>query len=149
MVHLQRTCPPSAVQSILNQWQLFCEKPPKGFEKYFKQSGAASSKTDPPADGKENVTEPTKEAKDSPPKKSSSPKSTSQPPNNDWNFGMFNTNQSKNKGGGSGRPIGGDGNENRDKMLMIGAIGTVAFLASIAYFEMGYREIGWKEFVNK
>lgn len=49
---------------------------------------------------------------------------------------------------GSGRPIGNDGAD-KEKWLLLGAVGTVAVLASIAYFEMGYREIGWKEFTNK
>lgn len=72
--------------------------------------------------------------------------------NNDWNFGMFNNTSGKSKGGssgGSGRPIGGNEGSDRDKWLMFGAVGTVAFFAAIAYFEMGYREIGWKEFLNK
>lgn len=69
---------------------------------------------------------------------------------NDWNFGMFaNTAKTSGKGsGGSGRPIGGDGNGDKEKWMLFGAIGTVAFLGFLAYMEMGYKEIGWREFVT-
>lgn len=46
---------------------------------------------------------------------------------------------------GSGKPFGeGD----RDKWLILGAVATVALFSSFAFFEVGYREIAWKEFVN-
>lgn len=50
--------------------------------------------------------------------------------------------------GGSGRPIGGEGGE-KEKMMVFGALAGVALISAIAYFEMGYKEIAWKEFVNK
>jgi AFG3 family protein len=47
--------------------------------------------------------------------------------------------------GGSGGKEGGE----REKWIIIGLVGTVALLGTLAYYEMGYKEIAWKEFVNK
>lgn len=52
-------------------------------------------------------------------------------------------------GGGSGRPIGGSEDGDKEKMLIFGALAGIALISAIAYFEMGYKEIAWKEFVNK
>lgn len=51
-------------------------------------------------------------------------------------------------GGGTGRPIGGEGGD-KEKMLAFGALAGVALISAIAYFEMGYKEITWKDFINK
>ena len=51
-------------------------------------------------------------------------------------------------GGGSGRPIGGENND-REKWLLLGALGVVGLIGSLAFMEVGYKEIGWKEFINK
>lgn len=69
---------------------------------------------------------------------------------NDWNFGMFaNTAKTGGKGsGGSGRPIGGEGGGDKEKWMLFGAVGTIALIGAFAYTEMGYKEIGWKEFVT-
>ncbi|XP_065081157.1 AFG3-like protein 2 [Ochlerotatus camptorhynchus] len=132
---------------FLHRIQLFCEKPPKGFEKYYKPGSANKG-----AAGEEQEAKAVKEAKPA----SSTPKDTSgqqQPPKNDWNLGMFGPQPSRGKGsgssssGGSGRPIGGEGGE-KEKMLVFGALAGVALISAIAYFEMGYKEIAWKEFVN-
>ncbi|KAL1403656.1 hypothetical protein pipiens_005599 [Culex pipiens pipiens] len=136
---------------FLHRIQLFCEKPPKGFEKYYKggkkppaaaaeAAGEASGKSAKPADG-------AGPAKESP----------SQPPKNDWNLGMFGPQPARGKqggssggggGGGSGRPIGGGEGGDKEKMIIFGALAGVALISTIAYFEMGYKEIAWKEFVN-
>lgn len=127
-------------------FHVFCEKYPKGFEKYFKQSGAAKSRLENTA--KQN--DENKKADEIP----KTPNSTQQSKNpNDWNLGMFKPSSQNQKnqgtsGGGGGRPIGNE-NPEKEKWLIFGAIGTVAFIAILAYFEMGYKEIGWKEFLNK
>lgn len=51
-------------------------------------------------------------------------------------------------GGGSGKPLGGEDND-KEKWLMFGAVSALAIAGAIVYFEVGYKEIGWKEFVNK
>ncbi|XP_058832271.1 AFG3-like protein 2 [Topomyia yanbarensis] len=133
---------------FLHRLQLFCEKPPKGFEKYFKPGGGkkgaaseSSSKTT------KDAVEPSADHAHS-----ANSKASQQPPKNDWNLGMFGPQSSKGKGGGSsgggtGRPIGGDGSD-KEKMMVFGALAGVALISAIAYFEMGYKEIAWKEFVN-
>ncbi|GAB0099842.1 AFG3-like protein 2 [Sergentomyia squamirostris] len=135
--------------AFLKEWRTFCEKPPKGFEKYFKPSNGKVRKEASQAaeKGKEGKQEP---SVDPPPAKSTPPPTTSTPADkNDWNFGMFSPNppRGKSRGGSSGRPIGGDGGE-KEKWILFGALGTIAFVGALAYFEMGYKEIGWKEFVT-
>ncbi|XP_058460986.1 AFG3-like protein 2 [Malaya genurostris] len=133
---------------LLHRIQLFCEKPPKGFEKYFKPGSGKKVASS------EGSTKPTKDAVESSTDHGSSAniKGSQQPPKNDWNLGMFGPQTSKGKGvssggGGAGRPIGGDGGD-KEKMLVFGALAGVALISVIAYFEMGYKEIAWKEFVN-
>lgn len=129
-------------------FRLYCEKIPKGFEKYYKkgsQKEAAASKAGSSDSGASKEAAP--KAGDSSPQ----PKSSS-PPKNDWgNFGMFSpSSQSKGGGGsnqGQGRPIGGEGSD-KDKMMVFGAISGIAIVAALAFYEMGYKEIAWKEFVN-
>lgn len=106
--------------------------PPEGFGKYAK--GKESAKEVPKTEDGATATSKT-------PKEEKS----------DWNFGMFaNTAKTGGKGpGGSGRPIGGEGGGDKEKWMLFGAAGTVAFIAALAYLEMGYKEIGWKEFVNQ
>lgn len=75
------------------------------------------------------------------------PKSSSQS-QNDWIYGIFKP-TTKN-GGGSGRPLGGgDGNNDRDKLLLLGAVGLAGFLGVLGLMDKSYDEIGWKEFVNR
>lgn len=83
----------SLLNSILNEWRYFCEKPPKGFEKYFKPEGNKTGV-------KENKTEkPEIKAKDKDgkseqkvkPKPSTSTTSGPQgnKPYDQWGFGLF------------------------------------------------------------
>lgn len=48
--------------------------------------------------------------------------------------------------GSGGKPFG-DGD--KEKWYIFGATGAIALLATLAFWEMGYKEIGWKEFVHK
>lgn len=134
---------------FLHRIQLFCEKPPKGFEKYYKPGGKK-----PAAAGEAKEAKNTKSAAGA---SSSASKDQPQPqsPKNDWNLGMFGPQPARggkgggsgSSGGGAGRPIGGEGGD-KEKMLVFGALAGVALISAIAYFEMGYKEIAWKEFVN-
>lgn len=117
------------LDSVLDKWHNFCKRPPKGFEKYFepntskKQSKESDKKPDAPAPSKSSP---------------SSPKSSTQ---DKWN--MFSTPTSS-RGSGRGPYDGQD----REKWMMIGALGIVTLFGSIAYFELRYREISWRDFVN-
>jgi hypothetical protein len=84
----------------------------------------------------------------------SSPTDARDKPPPDWNFGMFGPNPAAGPKGGSqgqgqGRPIGGEQPPDQTKMFLFGALGFAAFVTALTYFEMGYKEISWKEFVNK
>lgn len=133
---------------------MFCEKPPKGFEKYFKPGGATAAANDSATTAKG---EPLKPAAPSEASTSSKTPPLSKPPGadaqskNDWSFGMFGQTASKggSGGSGSGRPIGGGEGNDREKWLLLGAIGVVGLIGTLAFMEINYKEIGWKEFVNK
>ncbi|EEZ99702.1 AFG3-like protein 2 [Tribolium castaneum] len=133
----------STFQAVLNQWRLFCEKPPKGFEKYFepgsKQKGK-SSKTEPPKEAKEAKKDGKQEQPKPPPKTPSGQQG--QKPYDQWSFGLFGGTGSR---GSGGKPFG-DGD--RDKWYILGAGAAIAFLATVTMWEMGYKEISWKEFVQ-
>lgn len=64
-------------------------------------------------------------------------------------FGTSNSGKSGGGTGGAGRPIGGSEGNEKEKWLVIGAMAAVTLLGAAALFEMGYKEIAWKEFVNK
>ncbi|KAL3283766.1 hypothetical protein HHI36_017936 [Cryptolaemus montrouzieri] len=133
--------------SILKEWKLFCEKPPKGFEKYFKPGGSKPTSKEVKAKEKETKEVKEKEGKQEPksePKPSASSGSGQQgnKPYDQWAFGLFGG--TGNRGSG-GKPFG---DNERDKWYMLGAGVALAFLATVTFWEMGYKEIGWKEFVH-
>lgn len=133
---------------------MYCEKVPKGFEKYYKKDRAAGAGASAAKSAGAQQSE-EKSAKEEPKPSRSSSRQTS-PPKNDWGFGMFSPSQQSSGGGGGGksggsgqgRPIGGEGPE-KDKIMLFGAITGIAIVAALAFYEMGYKEIAWKEFVNK
>lgn len=135
----------STINTVLQEWRLFCEKPPKGFEKYFKpRNSKQPAKEAKPNDakGKEAKTEPKPESSQQkvppPPPRQTGP----QKPYDQWSFGLFGGTGSR---GSGGKPFG-DGE--KDKWYIFGAAGAIAFLATLVFWEMGYKEIGWKEFVH-
>uniref|UniRef100_A0A2A4JLH3 AAA+ ATPase domain-containing protein n=1 Tax=Heliothis virescens TaxID=7102 RepID=A0A2A4JLH3_HELVI len=119
-----------AIDSVLNQWYEFCKKPPKGFEKYFQPGTSQKQAKNPNPD--KNSPPPSKGAQPSPSKPSSA--------QDKWNMNMFSGPGSSNRSGYEG--------QDREKWMMFGAVGIVTVLASIAYFELRYREISWRDFVN-
>ncbi|XP_066147975.1 mitochondrial inner membrane m-AAA protease component AFG3L2 isoform X1 [Euwallacea fornicatus] len=128
-------------RAVLKEWRLFCEKPPKGFEKYFKE-GKPSTKEGKPEAKEGNIG---KEAKP-PPKQPISKPPLGEPPGDkkpydQWAFGLFGGTGSR---GSGGKPFS-DGEQG--KWYAMGAAAVVAFLATITMWEMGYKEIAWKDFV--
>lgn len=141
-----------SLETIFEKWQLFCEKPPKGFEKYFKPGGATTAAKDSAADaqGEPKPAAPSGTSASSKTPPLSKPPGADTQSKNDWSFGMFGQTASKGSGGsGSGRPIGGGEGNDREKWLLLGAIGIVGIIGTLAFMEINYKEIGWKEFVNK
>lgn len=119
-----------ALDSVINQWYEFCKKPPKGFEKYFQ-----------PESGKKDA-KPTEKTEEAAPSKSAPPASKPSSSQDKWNMGFFGPTSGKSSGRG---PYDGD---DKEKWMMFGAVGVMAILASIAYFEVKYKEISWRDFVN-
>ncbi|KAK7574468.1 hypothetical protein V9T40_011659 [Parthenolecanium corni] len=125
------------LRCALQEWKLFCDKPPKGFDKFFKPGeGAKSKKTNENASKKETQAEQPKP--DPPPRSQSSQKS------DNWIMGMFASNTKS--GGGGGKSFGGDSNRDKLTMYLIG--GTTLCVSAYAIYEMSYKEITWKEFIN-
>lgn len=153
LLSLERANP--LFSQLLSEFRLYCEKIPKGFEKYYKKPGGgqksgpkeAESKTDAKNVPKEGE-QPRAASSTSTPPGGGKPSSSSQKPPKDWNLGMFSPSGGSRGGSGQGRPIG-SGEPERDRMLVLGAIAGIALVAAIAFIEMGYKEIAWKDFVNK
>lgn len=126
-------------QALFQQWRNFCEKPPKGFEKYFRGAASkqdASSKNQPETSSETSKRNPEK-----------SKIGASSKPKDPFNLSMFGSGSKSGGGGsrgGSGRPLG-EGNE-RDRWLALGALGVMGMLGAAALYNMGYKEITWKEF---
>ncbi|CAG2059833.1 unnamed protein product, partial [Timema podura] len=126
------------IKSLLG-WKLFCSKPPKGFEKFFQPGGNKAQKSEKGL--KEVNKDAPKESQTPPPSKTSPGPAPSKPPGSTGKpFDQW-------RGSGSGSGKFGDNSE-RDKWIIIGMVGTIAFIGTFAFYEMGYKEIAWKEFVN-
>lgn len=156
---------PKLIRSVLTEWRNFCEKPPKGFEKYFKPGTKEATKdakgkeTSEVNKGKESKTEPKQDTQTPKPPPSLSQPPGSSKPYDQWSFGLFGGtgNRYENKyiiiltlkivccRSSGGKPFG---DNDKDKWYIFGAAGAIAFLATLAFWEMGYKEIGWKEFVH-
>uniref|UniRef100_A0A6P4FI20 AFG3-like protein 2 isoform X1 n=1 Tax=Drosophila rhopaloa TaxID=1041015 RepID=A0A6P4FI20_DRORH len=144
------------LQYIVKQIQLLCKKPPKGFEKYFEAGGKSSAQPKGAAGDKKPPSGTSKSASEKPSTSSSAsakPARSQAESKSDWNFGMFSNSSRGPAGRGAntpgGRPLGeSGGGGDRERWILLGAIGAVVLVGSFAFFEMGYKEISWKEFVN-
>lgn len=121
---------------------------PKDFDKYFKPPKSTSERSSVTEEKSKNSETP-KRSSSSPSSNSKSSPDTKPPP--DWNFGMFGPSPSSqsSKSGSKGRPIGGEPNPDQGKMILYGALGFAAFVVALTMFELGYKEISWKDFTNK
>ncbi|CAG9763310.1 unnamed protein product [Ceutorhynchus assimilis] len=128
-------------KAILKEWRLFCEKPPKGFEKYFKEGKAAPKDAKPGAkEAKEKDTKP--QPREPPPVTRPSLGSPGEKkPYDQWSFGLFGGTGTR---GSGGKPFGDNG---QSKWYLMGGVAALCFLATITMWEMGYKEIAWKDFV--
>ena len=131
-----------ALQGLLSR--IRWNKPPKGFEKFFKDKPASAPKPEPPAP-KSSTPKEAKEVKEAAPKSSGNgggskpapktpPKGGAQP-----DFSKFFKNA---KAGG----FGGDGD--KQKYATMAAVGTGALLLFLFANQMSYKEITWKDFVK-
>ncbi|XP_071443573.1 mitochondrial inner membrane m-AAA protease component AFG3L2 [Hetaerina americana] len=129
------------LELVIQNWRLFCEKPPKGFEKFFKPGGKKTGQNSEAS--KNGKKAPKEEPSPSKGETAAPPPRMQQKPPEQWSFGMFGGPRGPGAGGAKGF-----GDSERDKWLIIGVVGTVALLGTIAYYEKGYKEIAWKEFVT-
>ncbi|XP_014215481.1 AFG3-like protein 2 isoform X2 [Copidosoma floridanum] len=106
----------------IQQWQLFCSKPPKGFEKFFP--------------GKKEK-EPLKQSK--PSSKGQASKDNSNNFKKDFSYGLGST---KKIGSGSDSPFKSD-----KWFTTLGALGAIGLVGAMIFLEGG-KEITWREFVN-
>ena len=116
-------------------------KPPKGFEKFFKDKPASAPKQEPAAP--KSSPKEAKETKEAAPKSSGGPTpSPKTPPKTGAqpDFSKFFKNA---KAGGFGS---GDGD--KQKFATMAAVGTGALLLFFFANQMSYKEITWKDFVK-
>lgn len=133
-------------EAFLKQWGvLLSGRLPKDFDKFQKRPAAPEPAPEAEKQAKSD------DSSKPPTSGSSKPPSDANKPPDFFGFEFgFGSNPSG-KGGnqGKGTPIGGDQNPDQSKMLLFGALGFVAFISALTFFEMGYKEISWKDFVNK
>ncbi|KFM75893.1 Transposable element Tcb1 transposase, partial [Stegodyphus mimosarum] len=120
----------------LVQLQTYCEKVPKGFEKYY--PGGKKAKNVERDVSTEKKEEPVQET----PSKSS-PSSSKPVPPSDWIFKLNFGSGGQKKGGKN--PFSPD-DDNR--VIALTLCGALAFFSFLLYHEFRYKEITWKEFVN-
>ncbi|XP_015586100.1 AFG3-like protein 2 [Cephus cinctus] len=131
----------STIQYVQQQWRLFTERPPKGFEKFFQPGNKGGAKEKPKSN--ESAAQEAKGKQAPPPKEapSSSASGASKKPVNQWSLGVFGPNS---RSGGSGKSAeGGD----KEKWLAVGVIGAISVIGLFLYSDYGYKEITWREFV--
>ncbi|XP_063601865.1 AFG3-like protein 2 [Penaeus indicus] len=119
---------------LLQQWRMFCQKPPRGFEKYFRGASKQGPKQ-----------QPQQKADTPPPQQQSSNKPST--PKDPFNLTLFGSGSKSGKGGGrggGGKPLG-EGSD-RDRWVAMAALAAMGLLGVAAIYQMGYKEITWKEF---
>ncbi|KAL7641731.1 UNVERIFIED_CONTAM: hypothetical protein RMT77_007605 [Armadillidium vulgare] len=121
--------------TLYEHWRILCDKPPKGFEKYFKDPD-----TKPQAESKNSAPNPEKNVEVQNKKDARKDKFP-------LGFKFEYKGGSGGGGSGSGKPID-DGGSSKEKWMMYGGLAAAGLLAVLAYYQLGFREITWKEFIN-
>ena len=116
---------------------LFCERPPKGFEKFFRDKPA---RKEVPKEEPKSSKEPPKQSKSSdrtppPPKSKSSSSGSSEGPKIDFSQYFKNTS-------------GGGNDPQKQQWLSLAAFAAAATGLYLVSVQLNYKEITWKEFVN-
>ena len=128
------------LSDILENFMNWCSKPPKGFEKFFRDKPKAGEKVAAPK--REKVaSEGGSSKKDIPRPNLSKPKSSN--PSEDFQE-LFK----KISGGGGGSGGGGMNDQDKQKWMQLIGMGVVAAVGLAVMNESRYREISWKEFVS-
>jgi len=116
---------------------LFCERPPKGFEKFFRDKPA---RKEVPKEEPKSSKEPPKQSKSSdrtppPPKSKNSSSGSSEGPKIDFSQYFKNTS-------------GGGNDPQKQQWLSLAAFAAAATGLYLVSVQLNYKEITWKEFVN-
>ena len=128
------------LSDILENFMNWCSKPPKGFEKFFRDKPKAGEKVAAPK--REKVaSEGGSSKKEIPRPNLSKPKSSN--PSEDFQE-LFK----KISGGGGGSGGGGMNDQDKQKWMQLIGMGVVAAVGLAVMNESRYREISWKEFVS-
>lgn len=132
--------------SLMQHWYQLCQKPPRGFEKYFR-GGASQGK----GTGQKKEAGASGAGSNAPPPPSSTQSKGPPPtpgPKDPFSMNLFGS-SGKSGGGGGGRGAGskplGEGGE-RERWVALATLAAVGLLGVAAYYQMSYREITWKEF---
>ncbi|XP_070497577.1 mitochondrial inner membrane m-AAA protease component AFG3L2 [Chironomus tepperi] len=139
----------SLVEAFLNEVRILMSSDgPKGFDKFFKPPKSTDSA--PKQSNEKSSDKPADSSSKPPTSKPSSSASSSNKSPPDWNLGMFSPSPSSKGSQGKGRPIppGNEQNPDQNKMIFYAAMGVVALIGALMYFELGYKEISWKDFIN-
>ena len=128
------------LSDVLENFMNWCSKPPKGFEKFFRDKPKAGEKVAAPK--REKVaSEGGSSKKEIPRPNLSKPKSSN--PSEDFQE-LFK----KISGGGGGSGGGGMNDQDKQKWMQLIGMGVVAAIGLAVMNESRYREISWKEFVS-
>lgn len=135
-----------ALADLLQTFREWCARPPKGFEKYFREKSGTK--------GEPKQAEATKEVKEPSSGKASQPnnKSQTQPPDFSEFFklgarGSSGGSSGGGTGGGSGGGLGSMGDPEKQRLASLIGLGVVGLLGLLYINQMSYREISWKEFL--
>lgn len=124
-----------SMESLLEKWQSFCEKPAKGFGKFY---------PDGKTQGKSNGNKPNDSHSKTPPQEKPS-KPPGEKKADPWEMSFKAMREGSGGGSGGRKPFSP---EDQNKLMTIALVGTLGVLGLFALNEMRYREITWKEFVN-
>ena len=128
------------LSDVLENFMNWCSKPPKGFEKFFRDKPKAGEKVAAPK--REKVaSEGGSSKKEIPRPNLSKPKSSN--PSEDFQE-LFK----KISGGGGGSGGGGMNDQDKQKWMQLIGMGVVVAIGLAVMNESRYREISWKEFVS-
>ncbi|GAB6021062.1 AFG3-like protein 2 [Chamberlinius hualienensis] len=139
-INLLKKYPPSRWHPfLLQEFQAFCKNPPKGFEKYFEQNSKKPTAESAGKNAGGKDASPPSSSGPSPKKELPPPPKRSTGSDNPWPFGSFGSPKS------TKNPFG---NEEPNRFMVVALVGTLAILGGLAFNEMRYKEITWKEFCN-
>ncbi|XP_046411445.1 AFG3-like protein 2 isoform X1 [Neodiprion fabricii] len=138
------------IEYVQQQWRLFCEKPPKGFEKFYrrKTGGTSESELKPEKEAQKSSAKDAKAAQKSRPPQESKPPPP--PPSGDqkppigsqWSFKLFGEKSQSGSGGKIPQ------SSNKDPLMIFCGVGAFLLFGYFAYSQMGYKEITWRDFLN-